>query len=81
MVSVWGQSHVVAWICTIWFSGSALIFALARVLGGDVTYAQCLGVIGYSLLPLTAGDYNYLYLGNYSEMNLSGRTDFVGVYW
>ena len=55
MVSVWGQSHVVGWINTIWFCGSALIFALARVLGGDVTYAQCLGVIGYSLLPLTAG--------------------------
>ena len=29
-----------------------MIFVLARVLGGDVNYSQCLGVIGYSVLPL-----------------------------
>ena len=37
---------------TIWMFGSAMIFILARVLGGDVNYSQCLGVIGYSVLPL-----------------------------
>jgi len=37
---------------TIWLFGSAMIFMLARVLGGDVNYSQCLGVIGYSVLPL-----------------------------
>jgi len=37
---------------TIWLCGSGMIFLLARVLGGEVTYSQCLGVIGYSVLPL-----------------------------
>lgn len=37
---------------TIWLFGSGMIFVLARVLGGDVNYSQCLGVIGYSVLPL-----------------------------
>ena len=37
---------------TIWLFGSVMIFVLARVLGGDVNYSQCLGVIGYSVLPL-----------------------------
>jgi len=47
----------VSWILTMWVFGSLLIFLLARVLGGEVGYSQCLGVIGYSLLPLiiTAG--------------------------
>ena len=49
--------QVVSWILTMWVFGSLLIFLLARVLGGEVGYSQCLGVIGYSLLPLiiTAG--------------------------
>ena len=37
---------------TIWLFGSVMIFVLARGLGGDVNYSQCLGVIGYSVLPL-----------------------------
>ena len=41
---------------TLWFAGSGLIFFIARVLGGNVTYSQCLGVIGYSLLPLSVGE-------------------------
>ena len=44
--------QVVSWIMTIWLFGSVMIFVLARVLGGDVNYSQCLGVIGYSVLPL-----------------------------
>ncbi|XP_041469490.1 protein YIPF4-like [Lytechinus variegatus] len=52
MVSVYGQFRVVSWIITIWIFGSLVIFLLARVLGGEVNYSQCLGVIGYSLLPL-----------------------------
>lgn len=54
-ISVWGQSHVVGWIYTFWFCGSALIFGLGRVLGGDITYSQSLSIIGYSLLPLSTG--------------------------
>ncbi|CAD5116362.1 DgyrCDS5261 [Dimorphilus gyrociliatus] len=52
LVSLYGQFRVVSWIITIWLFGSVLIFLLARVLGANVTYSQCLGVIGYSLLPL-----------------------------
>jgi protein YIPF4 len=52
LISLYGQFGVVSWILTIWIFGSLLIFLLARVLGGEVNYSQCLGVIGYSLLPL-----------------------------
>jgi len=52
MVSIVGQLRVVSWILTMWVFGTLLIFVLARVLGGEVGYSQCLGVIGYSLLPL-----------------------------
>lgn len=52
MVSLWGQFKVVSWIITIWMCGSFVIFFLVRALGGEVSYSQCLGVIGYSLLPL-----------------------------
>jgi len=52
LVSVYGQLRVVSWIITIWIFGSMMIFLLARVLGGEVNYSQCLGVIGYSILPL-----------------------------
>ena len=51
-VSLYGQVKVVSWIVTIWMAGSFIILYLARALGGNVTYSQCLGVIGYSLLPL-----------------------------
>eukprot|EP01090_Pellita_catalonica_P007926 TRINITY_DN1853_c0_g1_i9.p2 TRINITY_DN1853_c0_g1~~TRINITY_DN1853_c0_g1_i9.p2 ORF type:complete len:259 (+),score=26.63 TRINITY_DN1853_c0_g1_i9:31-807(+) len=53
MILLWKQLSVVSWVLTMWLVGSLLIFALARVLGRDVTYSQTLGVIGYSLLPLT----------------------------
>ncbi|XP_004343493.1 Yip1 domain-containing protein [Capsaspora owczarzaki ATCC 30864] len=52
LVSLYGQFKVVSWILTIWSVGSLLIFVLARVLGGDVSYSQTIGVIGYSLIPL-----------------------------
>ncbi|KAL6080531.1 Protein yipf4 [Balamuthia mandrillaris] len=52
LMILWGQFAVVSWVLTMWIFGSFLIFFLARVLGGDVSYAQTLGVIGYSLLPL-----------------------------
>ncbi|KAK3092733.1 hypothetical protein FSP39_006699 [Pinctada imbricata] len=52
LVSLYGQFRVVSWIITIWIFGSLLIFFLARALGGEVSYSQCLGVIGYSVLPL-----------------------------
>ncbi|KAJ8309136.1 hypothetical protein KUTeg_014010 [Tegillarca granosa] len=52
LVSLYGQFRVVSWILTIWVFGTLIIFLLARVLGGEVSYSQCLGVIGYSVLPL-----------------------------
>ncbi|XP_057316201.1 protein YIPF4-like [Hydractinia symbiolongicarpus] len=52
LLSLYGQFKVVSWIITIWFCGSFIIFCLTRALGGEVSYSQCLGVIGYSLLPL-----------------------------
>jgi len=52
VLSLYGQFKVVSWIITIWFTGSFVIFFLTRALGGEVSYSQCLGVIGYSLLPL-----------------------------
>ncbi|XP_064489640.1 protein YIPF4-like [Ornithodoros turicata] len=52
LVSLYGQLSVVSWIVTMWILGSLVIFLLARVLGGEVNYSQCLGVIGYSVLPL-----------------------------
>ena len=52
LLLLWGQLHVISWILTVWLFGSFFIFILARLLGGDVTYSQSLGVIGYSLIPL-----------------------------
>ena len=52
LFSVYGQLKVVSWIITIWIFGSFLIFVIARVLGGEVSYSQIVGTIGYSLLPL-----------------------------
>lgn len=51
LVSLFGQLRVVAWILTIWLAGSFLVYFVTRSLGGEVSYAQCLGVIGYCLLP------------------------------
>lgn len=52
MVSVYGQFRVISWIITIWIFGSLIVFLLGRVLGAEINYSQCIGVIGYSLLPL-----------------------------
>jgi len=52
MLSMVGQFRVVSWILTIWIFGSLLVFLLARVIGGEVTFSQTLSVIGYSVLPL-----------------------------
>jgi len=52
LVSLYGQLGVISWILTIWIFGTLIVFLLARVLGGEVTYSECLGVVGYSLLPL-----------------------------
>lgn len=53
MLSMYGNWKAVSWILTIWAIGSFLVFFLVRVMGADVTFSQTLGVIGYSLLPLT----------------------------
>jgi len=79
MVSVVGQLGVVSWILTLWVFGTLLIFVLARVLGGEVGYSQCLGVIGYSLLPLiiTAPILGMLH----SMHSLSVFVRILGVFW
>ncbi|XP_068681699.1 protein YIPF4-like [Montipora foliosa] len=79
MLALFGQFKVVSWIITIWLLGSLIIFLLARVLGGEVNYSQCLGVIGYSLIPLvlTAAA---LPLVNYFPI-LSDIIKLFGVVW
>jgi len=52
LLSVYGQFKVVSWIISVWIFGSFIIFLIARVIGGEVTYSQIVGVIGYSLLPI-----------------------------
>jgi hypothetical protein len=38
LMILWTQWHVVSWVLTVWFVGSFLIFLLANMLGGEVTY-------------------------------------------
>ncbi|XP_003385778.1 PREDICTED: protein YIPF4-like [Amphimedon queenslandica] len=52
LLSVYGQLTAVSWILTIWIVGSFIVFLLTRVLGGEVSCSQTLGVVGYCLLPL-----------------------------
>ena len=52
LLSLYGQISVVSWIVTFWFCGSYVVYFLARMLGGDVGYAQCLGIVGYCLIPM-----------------------------
>ena len=52
MLLCWGNSGVVFWLAVTWFLGSFVIFFLARVLGGDVTYGYVLATTGYTTLPL-----------------------------
>jgi len=49
---IWGQLSVISWVLTVWLFGSFLLFLLIRMLGADVSYSLCVGVVGYSLLPL-----------------------------
>ncbi|VDO95449.1 unnamed protein product [Soboliphyme baturini] len=52
LLSLYGQFSVVPWIMTVWFCGSFIVYFLTRVIGGEVSFSQCLGVIGYCILPL-----------------------------
>lgn len=79
MLALFGQFKVVSWIITIWLLGSLIIFLLARVLGGEVNYSQCLGVIGYSLIPLVLTA-TALPLVNYFPM-ISVLIKLFGVVW
>ncbi|XP_038074630.1 protein YIPF4-like [Patiria miniata] len=78
-VSLYGQFRVVSWIITIWILGSLIIFLLARVLGGEVNYSQCLGVIGYSLLPLIITATTLPLLGTIPYVGFVAK--FAGVLW
>ena len=52
LLSVYGQLRVVSWIITIWIFGSFLIFVIARVLGGEVTYSQIIVSIYLSIFTI-----------------------------
>ncbi|XP_061914974.1 protein YIPF4 isoform X1 [Entelurus aequoreus] len=72
-------NEVVSWIITIWIFGSLTIFLLARVLGGEVSYGQVLGVIGYSLLPLIVVAPLLVVIGSFQL--ISTLTKLFGVFW
>ncbi len=79
MLSVFGQLRVVSWIITIWIAGSFLVFLIARVLGGEVTYSQIVGIIGYSLLPLVFMAVLMPLLKSITILNYALK--FMGVAW
>ncbi|XP_055879852.1 protein YIPF4-like [Biomphalaria glabrata] len=79
IVSLYGQFRVVSWILTIWLIGSLMVFLLARVLGGEVSYGQCLGVIGYSVLPLFVIACILPLVHSYHYINMTFK--FLGVIW
>nr|XP_002127647.1 protein YIPF4-like [Ciona intestinalis] len=79
MVSLYGQFRVVSWILTMWVFGSLIIFLLARVLGGEVGYSQCLGVIGYSLIPLIITAAVLVLIRNTEPFAFIVRT--LGIFW
>lgn len=79
MISIYGQFRVVSWIITIWIFGSLIIFLLARVLGGEVSYGQVLGVIGYSLLPLIVIAPLLLFIGGLELLSMAIKL--LGVFW
>ncbi|CAL8361909.1 unnamed protein product [Boreogadus saida] len=79
MISIYGQFRVVSWIITIWIFGSLTVFILARVLGGEVSYGQVLGVIGYSLLPLIVISPLLLVIGSFDVF--ATVIKLFGVFW
>jgi len=78
LIILWGQFRVVSWVLTVWFIGALLIYILARVLGAEVTYAQTLGVIGYSLLPILMSTL-FVYLKPLKPFIYG--VQFVGILW
>ncbi|VDD77235.1 unnamed protein product [Mesocestoides corti] len=81
LVSLFGQMRVVAWIITIWLAGSFLVYFVTRSLGGEVAYAQCLGVIGYCLLPqfIMCAVGSLLSLGGLNKLGIF--IDLIGTLW
>ncbi|XP_076357485.1 protein YIPF4-like [Tachypleus tridentatus] len=79
LVSLYGQASVASWIMTLWLCGSLVVFLLARVLGGEVNYSQCLGVIGYSVLPLIITATTLPLLNPFPYISLWVK--FMGVVW
>lgn len=79
LMSVYGQFRVVSWIITIWIFGSFLVFVIARVLGGEVSYSQIVGTIGYSLLPLLIISCILPFIKKYYYLNTFLKA--IGVAW
>ena len=83
LMSVYGQFRVVSWIITIWIFGSFLVFVIARILGGEVSYSQIVGTIGYSLLPMVfiasilPFVKQYHYLANFIKVNFFFSFKFI----
>ena len=52
LVSALGQFRVLPVVLFVWLAGSFVIFVVSRGLGAELTYSLCLGILGYSTLPL-----------------------------
>ena len=71
---VWGQLAALSWVLSIWIFGSAAVYAIARLLGSDVSYAHTLASLGYCMLPLVAcRALMLLALGNAGALSLVAR--------
>lgn len=78
-ISLYGQMSAVSWILTVWLCGSFFVFILTRVLGGEVSYGQCLGIIGYSLIPLILTGLSLLAFSSFYFIAAFLKS--VGVFW
>jgi len=79
LLSLYGQLSVVSWILTVWLFGSLFIFLLARVLGGEIGYSQCLGILGYCVIPLVIVATILPFL--HSQFYPSLLVKFCGIVW
>ena len=80
MISMYSGIYVTSWIILIWIFGSGLIFILARVLGGEFSYALVLGTIGYCLIPIIFCSF-MAYIFNFASSFLGHVCKLVGVLW
>uniref|UniRef100_A0A6S9QK55 Protein YIPF n=1 Tax=Chrysotila carterae TaxID=13221 RepID=A0A6S9QK55_CHRCT len=70
---VWGQLEVVSWVISIWICGGGIVFAVARVLGSEVTFAHTIGALGYCTLPLVVSRLLQIVVGEPTSASLIVR--------